>query len=801
MLSRTVSIFLSVALMAGMQAWAETTPTADLDGRRIAVDHSTFPGSGMDATDDSTIYLEDFEAGIGDWTSVDVTAAGVKWHIDDYNGYNGTNSWWCADTVLMGYDNHWLQYLVTPELDFTGYFGPVLTFRMFHVVEDPAGATAPYDGWDGCNVWISLNQGQTWTVLTPAFPAYDSQSLYSFGEEWGMGPNIPGWTGASGTPTDTTWVDAQFNLAAAGGRPSVMIRFAFCSDPAYCTLDDPDVVGFFVDEVSIDDGANNLLYNDADGIATPSEFTFDTGPSAGDYWVLTTQSQHSGTNSMLCDHAGHYNLSDALVSPWLDIPAGETTKFRFWLWCYLEDFDGDSNNYLEDYYHVEVSTDESVWQEVFYDYGDVSRPGGAAVGWEQYLPGMPFNGNIQMDLSAYGGQQIKLRWRVITDGNDDGGIGDGLYIDDVELFTTGFDNDVSAQKMLIPMPTSAYFDTIHGSVELHNVGALDQPSVPSFWRVDGVATPLAPWVSIPSGGMVLKAINWTTPDLGSYFLDAYTQLGTDQDRSNDTSKAGLVEITPADVFEFGYDNRQYSYESGYYFLFDPGEGAYIRYTPSDDGVSMNISGDYLKARFFDAGSIRIHIYEAGTPTTPGPEVATFDETVTLTAPNWQTFDISSVTYLQNTNTDFWVFYEMIDTSSAHLTGNDIVHGEGHFFADFGSGMEPSDYDFFARAVLTSAQGVEQPGSVPQPGVFALYQNSPNPFNPTTSITFSLEKAGVARLQVFDLMGRLVQTVAEGSYPAGGHTVSFDGSKLASGIYLYRLEADGKSIEKKMLLLK
>ncbi len=596
----------------------------------------------------------------------------------------------------MGYDNHWLQYLVTPSLNFTGISNAMLTFKLYYAVEAPGGEPPPYDGWDGCNVWVSLNGGTTWQVVNPQFPAYNCQNLYSFGEEWGMGAGIAGWGGSSGG-----WVDAQFNLASLAGQSNVKFRFAFCSDPAWCTINDPNLYGMFVDNVLIQAGTTTLLSNNADGVALPGPFTFDGGGIAGDYWAMTTSSFHSATHSMQCQHAGHFNLQDALVSPWLTIPTGIVTKFQYWLWCDLPDFDGDGNNSLEDYYHVELSTNGSVWSEVFYDYGDTSRPGGWSVGWEQYVPGDPFNGNMEMDLSAWAGQQIKLRFRVITDNDNNGGIGTGLYIDDFELYTVpGLQHDVSAQNMWVPMPTSVYFDTVHCSVELHNLGLSNEPLVPAFWRVNfGSPTPLIPWAAIQPLQFVTKTFDWVTPTTGNYFMDSYTGLVSDLDHSNDTSKAGLVELTAANVLEFGYDNRQYSYEpSVYYFNFDPGEGAYVRYTPTADGVNFNMDGQQLRAYFQNAGQIRVHIYQAGTATQPGLEVTNWVASVTQIYPNWQTFSISTIAYLQNTHTDFWVWYETMTAGQAQIMGwNDIIHGEGHFFANFGSGLQPSLYDFFARA--------------------------------------------------------------------------------------------------------
>jgi hypothetical protein len=88
-----------------------------------------------------------------------------------------------------------------------------------------------------------------------------------------------------------------------------------------------------------------------------------------------------------------------------------------------------------------------------------------------------------------------------------------------------------------------------------------------------------------------------------------------------------------------------------------------------------------------------------------------------------------------------------------------------------------------------------------PAEFNLQQNFPNPFNPTTSIRFALPMAGHVRMEVFTVTGQRVAVITEGERAAGWHTVSFDGSQLSSGVYLYRLQAGSFVQTRKLLLLK
>ena len=88
-----------------------------------------------------------------------------------------------------------------------------------------------------------------------------------------------------------------------------------------------------------------------------------------------------------------------------------------------------------------------------------------------------------------------------------------------------------------------------------------------------------------------------------------------------------------------------------------------------------------------------------------------------------------------------------------------------------------------------------------PEEIKVYQNYPNPFNPSTNIDFELPRTAQVKLEVYDVMGRRVKTLANGTFRLGTYSIPFDGAELSSGTYLYRLQIDGMSITKKMMLVK
>ncbi|MBN1504113.1 MAG: T9SS type A sorting domain-containing protein [Candidatus Eisenbacteria bacterium] len=99
-----------------------------------------------------------------------------------------------------------------------------------------------------------------------------------------------------------------------------------------------------------------------------------------------------------------------------------------------------------------------------------------------------------------------------------------------------------------------------------------------------------------------------------------------------------------------------------------------------------------------------------------------------------------------------------------------------------------------------------PGVTPAPAVFSLEQNFPNPFNPVTTVMFSLPEKGEAMLAVYDVSGRLVKTLYHGVLDQGKHKATWDGRNnagrvVSSGVYFCKLVAKDKTAETKMVVLK
>lgn len=95
------------------------------------------------------------------------------------------------------------------------------------------------------------------------------------------------------------------------------------------------------------------------------------------------------------------------------------------------------------------------WTQVFYDYGDITRPGG--LGWATYMPGDPFNtgANVNLDLTDLAGSNIKIRFTARTDADSDGGDGSGLFIDDVHVWSVLLEESIPVVQNVTAVPGDA----------------------------------------------------------------------------------------------------------------------------------------------------------------------------------------------------------------------------------------------------------------------------------------------------------------------------------------------------------
>jgi hypothetical protein len=98
-------------------------------------------------------------------------------------------------------------------------------------------------------------------------------------------------------------------------------------------------------------------------------------------------------------------------------------------------------------------------------------------------------------------------------------------------------------------------------------------------------------------------------------------------------------------------------------------------------------------------------------------------------------------------------------------------------------------------------GINSQGESVLPGKIFLEQNYPNPFNATTTISYSIEKPGMVSIEIYDLLGRSVDTIINETKLSGRHSIIYDASALPTGVYFYKITAGEQTETGRMMLLK
>lgn len=163
---------------------------------------------------------------------------------------------------------------------------------------------------------------------------------------------------------------------------------------------------------------------------------------------------------------------------------------------------------------------------------------------------------------------------------------------------------------------------------------------------------------------------------------------------------------------------------------------------------------------------------------------------------------TSYTVQVSVNPNFDVMLVEASTGNTSYTTAALSGGPVYYWrvkaVGIGGESDWSEVRKFTRAALVSI-GDDDTGI---PTEYVLEQNYPNPFNPSTTISFRLPESSDVTLQVFNLHGQVVGTIMQNvTKNAGNHTVSFDASKLSSGVYIYRIVAGSFTASQKMVLVK
>lgn len=622
-MKKNLTLVLFASLAVGLQAAVVSAPIAhptSAQGRTIDVN---VIDSGVARTE-RDVFTYDFESDEQGWTSHGTGLTNDTWHVEatGHGTPPTTDVWWSADAATGGYLSSSFVYLDTPSFSLVGATAPTLDFDLFYSVEAPGGEPAPYDGWDTANVWASTDGGGSWTPISGS-PAYDIANSFAFGAEFGMGAGIPGWGGSA------DWQAASFDLSAFIGQSDVRIRFAMCADPAQDYTDDPALTGMEVDNIVIADGAtiwSDDGVNNVGGAPTTGYYIY------GDEWTYTGH-EWNCTNGV--------NLGCYIESDWIPVTPPALVELVQDIICDLPDATSDSSTSLEDYFLIDYTTNGTDWIQICYDYLGEGRPDWGT-NYYTYTNDDVFGDNT-LNITLPTATQFKVRYAIRTDGDDSGGNGSGLWVDNVNVLVSEVpEHDLSVTKAWIDYPrTVGEFQL--PKVEIANLGANDESNIRAYWKVYAdsiggtVVHPPTPVNTTAAGIAALDSVRvemlsgaptpwkWAPAAEGFYviqFFPYFADTEYDLNHANDTLSIGFT------AFEDNFGLLKYDFDLDVYrTLLSPGIGMLVRFDPIDEPWTAQFFAATIY-NMFAGDEVSIAIHDEGVDeNTAGPLLAMYTATV------------------------------------------------------------------------------------------------------------------------------------------------------------------------------
>ena len=779
--------------------------------------------------DGADIYFESFEdSTMAGWVSVDQTSTEPAWHTDTYGAYGGDGrSWWMGDPNVGtngGYLDHWYQVLDTPPINLpNSTTTQTISFQQKRAIENLcAGNTCPecaggilYDGWDAFNVRISSDGGETWEILQDVVPAYNSTDTYAFGYEFGEGCAVPGWGGPE--TANPTWEATTISIPQSYNGQEVIVRFAFAADPGYCTTDNPNLTGVWVDNIDIAGVFTN------DGEDTTGFESKSLVALGGDLWHV----DFIGVPPVIPmpENVVVTALDGSVEVSW-DSPQGNTEYDNEW-----------------------VSFDDGTFEN-----GIVLGAGGQ--GYLGTSFGMPYGVESvtvhSARVHATGSGTTTLAGFAVISGVPSP---TALYEIDINTVADNFTEEITLDwqfqssfiiALLLQGPTSeGGTDGIGISID-ESPGTV--PSSNSWSNLGG----WSPWIDVAASndavgdgefGIQAKitSVGGSTPLFNVYRdpgLDGSSfQLmfnGTEIDVTNYTDNIvsngveycyriasvydEVVSEQTVPVCGLPISNTVYEvvYDDGTSEDVMPvGNGNFLASKFTPDGYPSDLYASSFYVAGSQTGTVLIYVWDDnGEDGKPGD--ALVQGLPKNLIQGWNEINFVNEGFdLPIEEGSVYVGYQQLNVNfNIGVDWNNSSYASNSML-DFGIGLgweQLSTYSpggvWMIRAQMDGEDALSSDNELSDllPNEFVLNQNYPNPFNPSTTIQFGLAERSITKLEVFNILGESVSKAVDESLDAGFYNFKIDMQGLASGMYFYRLTATSENGQqlyndmKKMILL-
>lgn len=747
------------------------------------------PGSVYNSVnrEDTVVFSEDFAGGIpSNWIAIDLTNPGSYWYTSLYNPFGGEGySWRMADEEVGpngGYLDGWYQVLDTPVIPLPSSGNMVLTFEQFRAIEEPSSYDA-FDGWDGFNVRIRLEDQnyEEAVILTDCSPAYNCNSLYSFGaihheDEDGV-PGIPGWGGFIG------WTTTEIDIPDSYHGQNVIISFAFASDDYTSTVTNADFTGVFIDEIDV----AGVFFNDAENTTGFNGFT--NTPIGGNLWhVFQDNNASSPPNALGCFDAetGVYNpgMENYITTSTISMPASGEIYLDMDIQTAFDDFLFPDC----DYFSLEVSRLIVYFGTHFWsDWHSISNPTGdpnlenvvftgTTGNWTTFSEGW----NGYNDISVLNGEIVKFRSGLHSNSNYN--VAAGLRIDDFRIIsstpagtppqdlTVLLNQDYSVFLNWSPIGTALSYNVYHGQ-DPTDLDLISSAIINSNFTDNNPITNQENYYAVTA--------NLDTGETGlSDLVQIFVPAGTAAILANDDgfSESG---------FNVGTLNSMA-------VLFEPD---YARIEQTITHIQFYVealnSGPVALCGWQDNTGIPGNILEGFPISIPNSQIVQ----------GWNTIVLPLDVRPQFNSGNF--FFGINEFSNLPAIGFD-EDSAGSSFSNLNGWNSLPDGNIMIRAIIDSDPVSAEDPIIQNQNI--SISNYPNPFNPTTTIQLNLAVSEKVKLDIYNLKGQHVKTLLDEIVPAGTTLLEWNGTNelnepVASGMYFYKLKTNKQNKINKMLLLK
>ncbi|RPI18856.1 MAG: T9SS C-terminal target domain-containing protein [Ignavibacteriae bacterium] len=361
--------------------------------------------------------------------------------------------------------------------------------------------------------------------------------------------------------------------------------------------------------------------------------------------------------------------------------------------------------------------------------------------------------------------------------------------------------------------------------KVKNLGTSNESNIPMKFFVNGTQVNSLIITSLNANAVDSVAFNWTPADTGNFILKIVSALVTDEYRANDTVST-IVHVYPPGYYSPCYGTGSIAVQYPFYTFYMDSRTDFL-YLASEIGVNLSvitkIGFTVLSAAPQVMNGFKIKMQNTpltsltGFVSTGWTEVYSGTYSVSSTGLQWIYL---STPFYYNSNCNLLIeicFNNSSYTSSTTIAStsnpNRVFHNHQDISAGDGCVMITAGT---VQATLPNICFQGYPTNLnPNPpcmvGVngtqneipkeFSLSQNYPNPFNPKTIISYQLPVSSEVKLVIYDALGKVVAALVNEKQTPGTYDVEWDGTNFASGLYFLKIECDGFTDVKKIMLLK